>query len=220
MSADGVKTISLSEYDMRRCTDFALESAKTQQDIEFGQRDAAPRGKGEIARDNMIGKMAEVAVTRMLLEDFGLHYVVNFDIYPHGEWDDFDVQINGWNVDVKSTRAGKWLLFEVDKLRMRRNQRHNNLPDAIFMCRTPWDKAEDKPLGTVELIGAVSLDSLLTGRSGARRFGKGECIPNTGVRLQAENYGVHFNDINKNWGSIIPYMLDNSPPNASTYKIV
>lgn len=214
-----MKTVDLSEYDMKRCSDFALESAKSQQSIEFGQRDTSPRKMNEIARDNMIGKMAEVAVTRMLREDFGLHYVANFDIYPRGECDDFDLQINGWNIDVKSTRAGRWLLFEVDKLRMRKNQAHNNLPDAIFMCRTPWDRAADKPVGSVELIGAVSLDSLLSGRSGARRFMKGECIPNTGVRLQAENYGIHFNDINKNWRSIIPYMLDNSPPNAASYLI-
>lgn len=152
-----MKTIVLSQYDMQRCVDFSKESAKSQQAIEFGQSDTVPRRIAEIARDNLIGKMAEVATTHMLREDFGLHFTVNFDIYPRGEWDDFDVQINGWNVDIKSTRTGQWLLFEVDKLRMRQNQKYNNLPDAIFMCRTPWNRELDEPKGAVKLIGAVSL---------------------------------------------------------------
>ncbi|SFP37079.1 hypothetical protein SAMN02910344_01211 [Ruminobacter amylophilus] len=214
-----IKTIVLSKYDMQRCVDFSKESAKSQQAIEFGQSDTVPRRIAEIARDNLIGKMAEVAITHMLREDFGLHFTVNFDIYPRGEWDDFDVQINGWNVDIKSTRIGQWLLFEVDKLRMRQNQKYNNLPDAIFMCRTPWNRELDEPKGTVELIGAVSLKNLLSNNSKVVRLKKGDFIPNTRAKLQAENYGIHFSNISSDWGSIIPYMLTNPPPDASAYII-
>lgn len=214
-----MKTITLSEYDMKRCIDFSKESAESQQAIEFGQSDTVPRRTEEIARDNLIGKMAEVAVTRMLREDFDLHYSVNFEIYPRGEWDDFDVQINGWNVDIKSTRNGRWLLFEVDKLKMRKNQKNNNLPDAIFMCRTPWNRETDEPIGNVELIGAVSLGFLLSNDPKVKRFKKGDYIPYTKVRLQAENYGVHFDDINSDWGSIITYMLNNTPEDTAEYLI-
>ena len=213
------KTIVLSEYDMQRCLSFSKESAESQQAIEFGQSDTVPRKTAEIARDNLIGKMAEVAVSRMLREDFGVHFTVNFDIYPRGEWDDFDVQINGWNIDIKSTRTGQWLLFEVDKLRMRQNQKYNNLPDAIFMCRTPWNRETDEPKGEVELIGAVSLKVLLSGNPKVKRLKKGDCIPNTRARLQAENYGIHFRNLNSDWDSIIPYMLKNSPPDTSAYII-
>lgn len=213
------KTIALSEYDMQRCIAFSKESAESQQAIEFGQSDTVPRRTVEIARDNLIGKMVEVAVSRMPREDFGPHYTVNFDIYPRGEWDDFDAPINGWNVDIKSTRTGRWLLFEVDKFRMRQNQKYNNLPDTIFMCRTPWDRETDEPKGTVELIGAVSLKVLLSGHPKVKRLKKGACIPNTEARLQEENFGIHFSHINSGWGSIIPYMLNNSPPDASAYII-
>lgn len=105
--------------------------------------------------------MAEVAVSRMLREEYGIHFPVNFDIYPRGEWDDCDVQIKAWTIDIKSTRSGKWLLFETSKLKMRQNQKINNLPDAVIMCRTPWDRDNDKPRGSVELIGAISVYALL-----------------------------------------------------------
>lgn len=214
-----MKTIVLSAYDMARCIAFSKKSAESQQAIEFGQSDTVPRKTAEIARDNLIGKMAEVAVTRMLREDFNLHFTVNFDIYPRGEWDDFDVQINGWNVDIKSTRTGKWLLFEVDKLRMRKNQKNNNLPDAIFMCRTPWNRETDEPIGNVELIGAVSLGYLLSNNPTVKRLNKGDFIPNTRTSLQADNYGIHFDNIKSDWASIIPYMLHNSPPDSSSFII-
>ncbi len=79
-----MKTIVLSAYDMERCVAFSKKSAESQQAIEFGQSDTVPRIPKEIARDNLIGKMAEVAVANMLREDFNLHYAVNFDIYPRG----------------------------------------------------------------------------------------------------------------------------------------
>lgn len=214
-----MKTIVLSAYDIERCVTFSKKSAESQQAIEFGQSDTVPRKTAEIARDNLIGKMAEVAVTQMLRDDFDLHFTVNFDIYPRGEWDDFDVQINGWNVDIKSTRTGKWLLFEVDKLRMRRNQKNNNLPDAIFMCRTPWNREKDEPKGNVELIGAVSLGFLLSNKSTVKRLNKGDFIPNTRTPLQADNYGIHFDNIKSDWASFIPYMLHNSPPDSSAFII-
>ena len=215
----GYKTITLSELEMEKCLDFSKASAESQQAIEFGQRDTNPRPSKEIARDNLIGKMAEVAVARMLREEYGIHFPVNFDIYPRGEWDDCDVQIRGWNIDIKSTRIGRWLLFEVDKLRMRKNQPINNLPDAVIMCRTPWDIDNDSPLGTVELVGTISLKSLLSSDQRIKRLKKGECIPGTRVRLQAENLAVHFNDLSHDWDQIIQYMLDNQPPEKSSYVI-
>lgn len=128
--------ITLTPDEMQKCIEFSKKSAETQQAIEFGQKDTKPRPKEEIARDNLIGKMAEVAVLRMLREKYGIHYPVNYEIYPRGEWDDCDVKIGGWSIDIKSTRSGKWLLFETSKLQMRQNQKINNL-DALIMCRTP-----------------------------------------------------------------------------------
>lgn len=203
--------ITLTPDEMQKCVDFSQKSAETQQDIEFGQKDTKPRPTKEIARDNLIGKMAEVAVLRMLREKYGIHYPVNYEIYPRGEWDDCDVKIGGWSIDIKSTRSGKWLLFETSKLKMRQNQKINNL-DALIMCRTPWDRDKDAPKGSVELIGLISMKKLLSADPIVKHLKKGDCIPNTNARLQAENLAVAFDDLEHNWDMMIDYMTKNPPP--------
>ena len=214
------KIITLTQDEMQKCIAFSEESAKTQQQIEFGQKDTKPRSIDEIARDNLIGKMAEVAVSRMLREEYGIHFPVNFDIYPRGEWDDCDVQIKAWTIDIKSTRSGKWLLFETSKLKMRQNQKINNLPDAVIMCRTPWDRDNDKPRGSVELIGAISVYALLKNTNHrVLHLKKGDVIPNTKARLQADNLAIRFEDINHDWNKIIDYMVKTMPPDISSLHI-
>ena len=214
------KVITLTSDEMQKCIDFSNKSAETQQDIEFGQKDTQPRPMQEIARDNLIGKMAEVAVARMLREEFGIHYSVNFEIYPRGEWDDCDVQVKSWSVDIKSTRSGHWLLFEKSKLKMRQNQKINNLPDAVFMCSTPWGRDNDVPIGNVELIGAISLKTLLSNNEKVKHLKKGEFIPNTKAKLQADNLAVNFNDLNHDWKQIIAYMVNNPPSDSSAFKLL
>ena len=213
------KTIVLTPDEMKKCRDFSVKSAESQQEIEFGQKDTKPRSTQEIARDNLIGKMAEAAVSRMLREEYSIHVPVNFEIYPRGEWDDCDVQIKAWNIDIKSTRSGHWLLFETSKLRMRQNQAINNLPDAVFMCRTLWNRDDDSPEGSVELIGTINLQTLVSNNSIVKHLKKGDFIPNTKTKLQADNLAVEFDDLNHDWNQIIQYMLKNSPPDTSSYHI-
>ena len=203
--------ITLTPDEMEKCIEFSKKSAETQQDIEFGQKDTKPRPTEEIARDNLIGKMAEVAVLRMLREKYGIHYPVNYEIYPRGEWDDCDVKIGGWSIDIKSTRSGKWLLFETSKLKMRQNQKINNL-DALIMCRTQWDRDKDAPKGSVELIGLISMKKLLSNDPIVKHLKKGDRIPNTKRMLQAENLAVAFDDLEHNWDMMIDYMTKNPPP--------
>ena len=203
--------ITLTPDEMQKCIEFSKKSAETQQDIEFGQKDTKPRPTKEIARDNLIGKMAEVAVLRMLREKYGIHYPVNYEIYPRGEWDDCDVKIGGWSIDIKSTRIGKWLLFETNKLKMRQSQKINNL-DALIMCKTPWNMDKDEPIGTVELIGLISMKKLLSSDPKVKHLKKGDFIPNTKSKLQAENLAVAFDDLEHNWDMMIDYMTKNPPP--------
>lgn len=203
--------ITLTPDEMQKCIEFSQKSAETQQDIEFGQKDTKPRPTKEIARDNLIGKMAEVAVLRMLREKYGIHYPVNYEIYPRGEWDDCDVKIGGWSIDIKSTRIGKWLLFETNKLKMRQSQKNNNL-DALIMCKTPWNMDKDEPIGTVELIGLISMRKLLSSDPKVKHLKKGDFIPNTKSKLQAENLAVAFDDLEHNWDMMIDYMTKNPPP--------
>ncbi len=204
-------TVALTPEEMQRCIEFSEKSANTQQDIEFGQKDTKSRPVPEIARDNLIGKMAEVAVLKMLRQKFDIHYPVNYEIYPRGEWDDCDVKIGAWSIDIKSTRNGKWLLFETNKLKMRQNQKINNL-DALIMCRTPWDRDRDTPIGTVELVGLISMQKLLSNNPVVKHLRKGDYIPNTNSRLQADNLAVAFADLEHDWDKIINYMTQNNPP--------
>lgn len=203
--------ITLTPDEMQKCIEFSQKSAETQQDIEFRQKDTKPHPTKEIARDNLIGKMAEVAVLRMLREKYGIHYPVNYEIYPRGEWDDCDVKIGGWSIDIKSTRIGKWLLFETNKLKMRQSQKINNL-DALIMCKTPWNMDKDEPIGTVELIGLISMKKLLSSDPKVKHLKKGDFIPNTKSKLQAENLAVAFDDLEHNWDMMIDYMTKNPPP--------
>lgn len=210
-------TITLTESEYRRCFDFSQESARSQQAIEFGQRDTKPRSEREIARDNLIGKMAEVAVVKMLRERFHLHLPINYEVYPRGEWDDSDIKVFGWDVDIKSTRIGHFLLMEESKLRFRYLEK--KLPNAIFMCRTPWDRKNDKPQGLdVELIGCISLNSMLCQKKGTFIIHKGAFIPGTGTRLQATNYAVEFDDLSDIYESV-QYMRNNPPPDISKLAV-
>lgn len=163
----------------------------------------------------MIGKMAEVAFARMLKEDFNIDIPLDFEIYGRGRWDDNDMVINGWNIDIKSTRIGHWLLIEWSKLNFR--QKQGKLPHAIFMCKTLWDMESDTPKGPVELVGSISLNRLVANNPHVTCIRKGERLPGTRAFLQADNYGVKFEHLNSNWHEVIGYILNNSAPDLSYY---
>ena len=209
------KTITLTPEELQRCIEFSNKSAETQQDIEFGQSTTAPRPIKEIARDNLIGKMAEVAVARMLKEDFGITIPLDFKVYKRGIWDDNDIIINGWNIDIKSTRIGHWLLVEWSKLNFR--QKQGELPHTFFMCKTAWNMKKDVPLGDVYLVGSISCGRLRKGYKNVVTLKKGDYIPKTNTRLQADNFGVEFDNLNHDWKTVINYMLNHNPPDMSNY---
>lgn len=202
--------ISLTDYEYQLCSLFSKESAKTQQRIEFGQRSTRRRSVEEIARDNMIGKMAEVAVAKTLRRDFGLHLPVNYEIYPNGECDDNDIVINRWSFDIKSTRKGSYLLFERNKVLYR--QKNGTLPDVVMMCRTPWDDRNDCPSSrTVDLIGCIGMNTLIDPASrNVYRLKAGDFLPETRCRLQADNYAVRFENL-ADFHSSIQYILTHEP---------
>ena len=194
-------TVTLTEYEYALCDLFSKESAKTQQAVEFGQKRTKPRSVEEIARDTMIGKMAEAAVARVLWRDYKQHLPINYQIYPMNDCDDEDIRVNGWTLDIKSTRKGKWLLLETAKVRYR--MKTGTMPDVIVMCRTPWDEKNDRPQGReVELIGCISTQRL----TGGKVLKAGECIPGTGCRLQADNYGIKIENLS-DFNGAVEWML-------------
>ena len=208
--------IILSEIEYAQCLAFSKRCANSQQRIEFGQHDTAPRAVAEISRDNMIGKMAEVAFSKMLKDVFGIHTELDFNYYPRGEWDDQDAVVNGWKIDVKATRkGGRWMLIEWSKLDFR--QRQGKLADLYVMAIVDWDRYRDLPSRRVELVGCASIMKLRHGVPTTHILRKGELIPETNTRLQADNFGISFSDLEKDWESVIQYICKNPPPDVSQY---
>lgn len=193
-------SVDLSDYECALCELFSQESARTHEAIEFGQNRTTPRKPGEIARDIMIGKRAEAAVAKVLVREYGLHIPVNYDVYPEKDGDDADFTINGWAIDVKSSRNGRWAMYPVAKLENRRRQ--GKLPDVILFCNTPWNREADRPEGrTIRIMGFTGINKLTK-----TRLNRGDYIPGTRMPLQTDNYAVDMNDL-CDFDDSVTYML-------------
>jgi len=212
------KRIKLSNAEIEKCRIFANKAAKHQQLFEFGQHDTNERSYKEASRDILIGKMAEVAVAKMLLTDYKLKIDLDFDIYPRGTWDSNDLVINGWAIDVKSTRIGNWFLIEWNKLHFRSVGKE--LPDAFIPCRTGWNMDCDEPEGWVEIEGLVKTEEIIGGCSKVRFLKKGSKLPDTtgNFWLQADNYGIKFTDVADGWDEIITELTSRPCPNKKAIK--
>ena len=202
--------IRLSPDEIDRCIKFSAESANNQQRIEFGEIKTKPRPSSEIARDNLIGKVAEVAVQKMLLKDYSLTIDLDFEVYSRGVWDETDFVVNGWRFDVKSTRIGRWLLLEEHKLVNWQNQ--GMLPHFFIACRTYWDESIGLPTGVVEIFGFFFINRIFKGNKNVLYLEENKCIPNTSAKLQTNNYAIKFNDLENVWGKLVMHIKSHTPP--------
>ena len=208
--------ITLWEQEFEKCVEFAKRCALNQQQIEFGQADTKPRDTAEISRDNLIGKMAEVAFAKMVRERCGIEIELDFNYYPRGEWDDQDAEINGWRIDIKATRkGGRWMLIEWSKLDFR--QKQDRLSHLYVMASVDWDRDRDLPHRDVELVGCASIQKLKPNIASTQILPKGTCIPGTKTPLQADNYGIPFTALENNWDYVMQYILSNEPPDLGLY---
>ena len=198
--------IVLTDAEMDKCREFSRISAASQQAIEFGQHTTKARPEKEIARDNLIGKMAEVAFSKMMKENYGIDVPLDFNYYPRCQWDGQDAEINGWRIDVKGTRSGgRWMLIEWNKLDFR--QRDNNLSHLFVMFTVDWDRSADQPTGEVSYQGAASLAKLKESVPTTVVLRKGAVIPGTQTHLQADNYGIRFGDLYKHLNHLVKFLL-------------
>ena len=205
--------IVLTDAEMDKCREFSRISAASQQAIEFGQHTTKARPEKEIARDNLIGKMAEVAFSKMMKENYGIDVPLDFSYYPRGQWDGQDAEINGWRIDVKGTRSGgRWMLIEWNKLDFR--QRDNNLSHLFVMFTVDWDRSADQPTGEVSYQDAASLAKLKESVPTTVVLRKGDVIPGTLTHLQADNYGIRFGDLYKHLNHLVKFLLK-APPEQS-----
>lgn len=206
--------IDLNEKEIKKCINFANASAPTQQGIEFGQQDTKDRGIAETAKDTIVGKMAEVAVAKMLRENYKIHCPLDFEIYKHGG-DDCDLKIFRWDIDIKATVKGRWLFVERDRFIMRKNQRYNNIPDAFISCTV--EVINSIPTGKVRINGCIQTEKFL---NDAIQIRKGEFIPpNTNTQMQADNYGIEIDKLFNDWDEIVNGMYLATPFKKSKIEI-
>lgn len=138
----GPQLVKLSVEEINLCKEFSSESAKSQREAQFGGSQKFNRAVDKIARDTLIGKLAEVAFSKFFNERFGVTINLDFNIYPRGSWDDFDVIINGNLIDIKATKSGgKWLLIEASKLEFRKKE--GRLPHSFIHSVTEWNRIDD-----------------------------------------------------------------------------
>jgi len=211
--------IILSKNQLNKCIEFSFKCAENQQPIEFGQSDTISRSLKEIGRDNLIGKIAEVAYAKMFFNRYNIIIPLDFEYYPRSQWDICDTIINNWKIDIKATRSGgKWMLIEWSKLNFR--QKEKNLSHLYFMSSVGWDRYNDIPTGEVDLIGCASINKLFIPNTKTLILKKGEFIPQTNVRLQADNFAINFRDLMSDWDIIINYILNHEPPNLENYQSI
>lgn len=192
-----IKNITLSREEMRRCQEFSGKCAVNEQPIEFGEKTTAPRSVQETARDNLIGKIAEIAFSKMMKENYGIEITLDFNYYPRGKWDDQDTEVNGWRIDVKGTKqGGRWLLVEWNKLNFR--QRDNKLSHVYVMFSVGWNRDTDQPTGHVSYEGFVTLARLGKQIPNTEILLRKSYIPGTKHPLQTDNYGILISNIYRN----------------------
>lgn len=208
--------ITLTKDELDKCRIFSNKCAVSQQAIEFGQHTTQERKVKEIARDNLIGKIAETAFSKMMKEQCGIDIPLDFEYYPRGKWDSQDTIINGWRIDVKATRkGGHWFLIEWSKLAFRK--RENKLSHMYVMFTVDWDRKSDQPTGTAEYQGAAFLDSLRKGYTGTYTLKRNKVIPSTKVKLQADNFGIPFRLLKyKDPQKLYEYISNRSPSEEMT----
>jgi hypothetical protein len=210
--------IILTKNEIDKCKEFSVICAENQQEIEFGQSDTNKRSKKEIARDNLIGKLAEVAFAKMLKEKYDIVVDLDFNYYPRGVWDHDDVHLNDWLIDIKATRPGsEWMLIEWSKLRFRKKE--DKLSHIYIMAEVGWDREADEPLSNVRLVGYAYLNELAYGKEGTYILRKGKILPRKSTELQADNFGRPFRMLNSDWDELIKNITEKSPPNTRDYKV-
>ena len=215
--------IVIPKEKVRECWAFSKECAKSQQSFEFGEANSHHRPADEIARDNMIGKLGEVAL-QQLFAKFGIDVDLDMSIYGVGEWDRCDVEFNGWMLDVKCTQRGSHFLIEWNKLQFRADA--DELPHYFVMTRLARNNSitlngpESDTIG-VDLVGYIDVRELVESNPSVLVLEPGDCIPGTNTPVTAKNFCIPFADItklNNDWAHLAEQLNTETPFDLSTYR--
>jgi len=175
--------IQLPPEEVQRCRMFAQESAKTQREHRSGG--TKERSYGEIFGDTFRGKIGECASKRFLeqnpLNVPGIE--LDFDIYPRGEWDDYDFTIYDKKFSIKSVKHfSSWLLLESKDIE------RGDVYDYYVLAAV--NGREDG----AGILGFASKEDVLDGTN-TLKLKKGNLIPGTRTVLDADNHALHRSNL-------------------------
>lgn len=107
------------------------------------------------------------------------------------------------------------MLIEWSKINFR--QRDKDLSHLFVMASVKWDRDKDAPTGVVDMVGSASILKMKQSIPTTLILKKGDYIPNTRTPLQADNFGIKFNDLEGNWDTVINYITTHKPPKLDDY---
>ena len=222
-SINSCTQVVIPKEKIEECWAFSRESAKSQQSFEFGVENSHHRPTDEIARDNMIGKLGEVAV-QQLLSEFDIDVSLDMSIYEVGEWDRCDIEYRGWMLDVKCTQRGFNFLIEWNKLQFRADA--HELPHFFVATRLSKDTSITFDGATsdcvkVDVIGYIDVRELAETNESIHVLKPGDCIPDTSTKVTAKNFCIPFSDnlkIKNDWAKLADQLKKDKPFDLSSYK--
>ena len=175
----------LNEEETKECEQFARNSAGTQREYRSGG--TLQRSFGQIFGDTWRGKTGEV-ISKKFLEQGPLNVEgieLDFDIYPRGEWDKTDMEINGKIIAIKSAKwFSKWLLLESKDIR------REDVYDYYILVLINEDCTGGK------VAGYATKNEIVDNKDGnTLKLKKGENIPHTSISLDANNHARHKDNL-------------------------
>lgn len=123
------KGISLHEKVVVNCLDFAYSMAKNSLHRENRSGGKYNRTESEVFWDTFSGKIAEYTAYLYFTNLNSKVSDLDFNIYPRGKWDSFDMIVNNKVISIKSTKHfGQLLLLETADW----NENGQYIPDSTI----------------------------------------------------------------------------------------
>lgn len=182
--------IALTPEEKAQCRQFAQDSAPTQREWRSGGE--LQRSISQINEDTFRGKVAEV-VAKKFFEQNPLNVqgvLLDFNVYPRGEWDETDLVINKKKISIKSAKwFSNWLLLETKDI-----DRGATYDYYVFIT-------VDKDFGAGTVKGFATKQEIVEDDK-TLKLRKGDPIPGTKTLLDANNHARHAENLHnseKDW---------------------
>ena len=185
---------------------FANESADTHRNHRSGG--ITKRSISQKKSDILQGKVGEVVVKNFFESNGVIGIRLDFENYGAGIWDESDIVISDISISIKSSKLyARWLLIETKDID------RGDIYDYYIFVTVDIPTKEETYLPSGEVKGYIDKETLLSDNPIVKHLRQGEYIPNTRTPLDADNYGVHCDNLfNKeaNWILLMNLLIKES----------